>query len=181
MKKSLVSYLVKIRIKRFLNNRVLNGKILTTAPKEGDNPHWDWYQREIVFLGKPFRYKIGFFEYRIEQVSKFGLLEIENELIRGDIHDFIFKKSVPNNKFAQFVQSFQKTIFLKHTPAEFLTGVISEYIVFCSSCKKKMWDINPKGIIQRDTNQPLTRSRKESILQNTRILKRIGMDIFGIR
>ena len=165
-----------------LKNRVFNGKINTVIPKEeNDIDHWEWHQRNIVFRGLPFSFNIGVFEYYINQITDFVLIEIENQLTKGDLHKYIIDNAIPKNKAAKIFEKEKKRIFMQHTPAVFLTGLISEYLLFLTAYKKKMLGIKIQGIIQRGLKTALTLSQRESQLANTRVLKHIGTDIFGFR
>lgn len=170
------------RKSKILKNRVFNGKINTVVPKDDNSEdHWDWFQRNIVYRGLPFSFNVGIFEYVIPQISKFTLMEIEDQLSRGDLHAYIIDNAIPHNKYAKLFKNRKKDILEKNTPADFLTGVISEFLLLCSSYKKKMWDIKINGIIKRGLKARLTLSQRQNQLENTRILKHIGTDIFGLR
>ena len=160
---------------------MFNGVILTPSPKEGDVQHWDWWQRNIVYMGKPFRYSIGLFRYKLNQISKFEILRIEDQIMRGDVFDYIIDNSIPDNALSKLAgYDIKQDLHLYHTPADFMKGVRDEFLLMLRTTKKKMLEVCLTGVIPRGEKTQLTKSQKQSMLQKTFLLKHIGTDIFGI-
>lgn len=156
-----------------LSNRILTASVLTPVPMDDDKEHWDWYQREIVYRGGDFRFKIGAFVYCIPAPSLSQLDTIYNSLTKDNIFRCLASFAKPANRFAILADNLGVSLYnllINNVVADVASGIISEYLNFATAKKKKILAINPKGTIRRDQTKQSTSSQsglsvKEQILR----------------
>jgi hypothetical protein len=170
-----LSFFLRKRLQR-LENRLLNPKIITPAPNSGsDENDWKWYNKEVAYNGKPFLFKLGPYTMKVEQLTKDGL---EKLIGAKDVYDAFSELFLPVCKFGKLSSLFRtardrkKTLFTK-VPASALSGLINEFIAYCTSVKKKMLDTNrivsSKGPAEQSIN-----SVKKQALERLRVSHQSG-------
>ena len=169
-------------IKNMLKGKRFGGIIKTPVPKEEEDYFdWNWYNGYIAFRGKPFVYQIGQAVFQVFQLSKDDLIDLlEQSQINS--YDPLLALTQPVNCFAKILDKYGlvRYYFRHHTSIKAVTGIVSEFILFCTSFKKKIWDINPKGIIQREIAELLTSSQKTLPYAESLVFQKIGTKLFDI-
>lgn len=184
IKKRISKLFVKRYIKNLLLYKRLSCVIQNPVPKsEDDLDSWTWFQNTIVFQGHDFIYKIGPFVFRVPQLTKIGIMNLTAQLVNNEAYESLIALSRPSNRFARllFDHDLFRYLVINCVAIEFLNGVISEFFLFCTSKKKRIWDIGLNGVIPREIHPLSMFSPKITSSEALAVLTKIGPEIFGIR
>ena len=151
--------------------------------EETETEWWDWYQRNIVYMGEPFKFQIGPFAYYVPCMTKKQYIELNNAIIDNiESHDYFAKVVIPANNFSKLLEKYMGFLFfiVNHVPMMILSGIISEYLLYITAIKKKMLVIQGNGIALRDHKEQLTTLQKTQLLESNIILRKTGLEVYGI-
>jgi hypothetical protein len=137
--------------------------VINAAPLEDDKEAWEWHQRNICFMWKPFKYKIGPFYFKIKLLSWLQYLELEDSITENRFIDFICNNSTPSTtpiNPKRLNSKIIKLLITRGAPLPGVSGIVSEFQAFLTAVKKKMLVINPNGVLNRGKPTPSTILRK---------------------
>lgn len=176
-------FLTKRYLINLLSDKRFSALIQNPVPKsEEDDQAWTWFQTMIAFKGDPFLYKLGPFSFKVEQLTKEGLITLSESLSNGASYESLIALTKPSNQPAKILFKYNlfKYFIRNYIPLEALNGILSEFWLFCTSKKKSIWDIGLNGIIPREKKGQLIYSPKMNSSVSAMVLQKLGPEIFGI-
>ena len=142
--------------------------VLTPVPPDTDRAWVETHQRTYVFEGKPFRFAVGRFIFRIRQLTK-----LEWRQVIGDVTEIaesfnpelwyqrLKKFSEPDTKLTEDVCKVvgKEWLFDNMIPVSAMAGLMSELSAFSVWVKKNILSFDLNGNMSRDRTKRLTTSR----------------------